>query len=75
MNMKYALCGIAIAAFVAPAFAASAFYVVHDSATMKCSIVEAKPMTGSAKLVGSTVYKTRAEAETGMKAEGICAPK
>lgn len=73
MNMKYALCGIALAAFVAPAFAASAFCVVHDSA--KCSIVEAKPMTGSAKLVGSTVYKTRAEAETGMKAEGICAPK
>ena len=75
MNMKYALCGIALAAFVAPAFAASAFYVVHDSATMKCSIVEEKPVGATMKMVGTTVYKTRAEAETGMKADGGCAPK
>jgi hypothetical protein len=33
MNMKYALCGIALAALVTPALAAGPFYVVQNIAT------------------------------------------
>jgi len=73
MNMKYALCGVALAALVTPALAANEFYVVQDTVTKKCSIVELKPTVATMTLVGKTVYKTQAEAESGMKAEKVCA--
>ncbi len=75
MNIKYALCGVALAALVTPALAAGQFYVVQDTATKKCSIVEAKPTDSSMALVGTTSYKTQAAAETGMNADKMCAPK
>ncbi len=44
------------------------FYVVQDVKTKKCTITESKPTTTETTVVsGDTVYKTRAEAETGMK--------
>ena len=73
MNMKYALCGVALAAFGTPALAANEFYIVKDTTSKKCSIVEQKPTNGTSALVGTTVYKTQAEAESGMKAEKSCA--
>ena len=73
MTLKYALCGLALAAFATPALAADAFYVVQDSATLKCSIVEQKPTVDTMKLVGTTVYKTEAEADIAMKADKGCA--
>jgi hypothetical protein len=73
MNVKYALCGVALAALVTPALAANEFYVVQDTVTKKCSIVELKPTVATMTLVGKTVYTTHAEAETGMKAEKVCA--
>jgi hypothetical protein len=75
MNVKYALCGVALAALVTPALAANEFYVVQDTATKKCSIVEQKPTVATITLVGTTVYKTQAAAEIGMKAEKLCASK
>lgn len=75
MNLKYTLCAIALAAVVTPALAAGEFYVVQDTSTKKCSIVEVKPTTATSTLVGSIVYKTQAEAQTGMAAEKICAAK
>jgi hypothetical protein len=75
MKMKYVLCGAAFAALVTPAFAASEFYVVQDTATSKCSIVEQKPTAATMELVGTTAYKTQAEAAAGMKADKICASK
>jgi hypothetical protein len=75
MNVKYALCGVALAALVTPALAANEFYVVQDTASKKCSVVEQRPTVATMTLVGTTVYKTQAEAETGMKAEKICAAK
>lgn len=75
MSIKYALCGIALAALATPALAASEFYVVQDTATMKCSVAEQKPTVATMKLVGTAVYKTQAEADTAMKADKICAPK
>jgi hypothetical protein len=75
MNIKYALCGVALAALVTPALAANEFYVVQDTASKKCSIAEQKPTVATMKLVGTATYKTQAEAETAMKADKICVAK
>ena len=72
MNVKYALCGIALAALSTSAFAAGEFYVVQDAATKKCSIVEQKPTLSTMTVVGTTVYKTQADAAAGMKVEKVC---
>ena len=75
MTMKYTLCAIAFAALVTPALAANEFYVVQDSATKKCSVVEQKPTAATSTQVGTVVYKTQAEADTAMKADKLCAAK
>jgi hypothetical protein len=62
-------------AFAAPAFAQTAtteFYVVQDSTTKKCTIVDKKPTTTTTVVVGNGVYKTRTEAEAGMKTVKVC---
>ena len=61
-------------AFVAPALAADEFYVVQDVKTKKCTIVDKKPTDTSMTVVSpsGTTYKTRAEAETGMKTVKVC---
>lgn len=62
-----------MAAFAAPAFAEE-FYVVQDTATKKCTIVDKKPTVATETIVSpsGTVYKTRAEAEAGMKTVKVC---
>jgi hypothetical protein len=64
----------AVAAFAAPAFAQSEFYVVQDTATKKCTIVDKKPTVSTQTVVtpSGTVYKSRAEAEAGMKTVKVC---
>jgi hypothetical protein len=69
--MKYALCGIALAALVTPALAANEFYVVQDSSKKGCSIVEKKPTEATIKVVG-LVHDTKAKAEVAMKADKTC---
>ena len=58
------------------AFAAQAqtteFYVVQDSSTKKCTIVDKKPTVTTTTVVGSGVYKTKVEAETAMKTVKVC---
>ena len=50
------------------------FYVVQDTATKKCTIVDKKPTTTTTVVVGDgKVFKTRTEAETGMKTVKVCA--
>ena len=64
-----------VASFAFPAFAQTAeFYVVQDTATKKCTIVDKKPTVTTQTIVtpAGTVYKTRAEAETGMKTVKVC---
>jgi hypothetical protein len=53
---------------------AQEFYVVQDTATKKCTIVDKKPTVTTTTVVspGGTVYKSRAEAETGMKTIKVC---
>lgn len=50
----------------------SEFYIVQDSSTKKCTIVDAKPTTTTTVVVGDGVYKTKTEAETAMKTVKVC---
>jgi hypothetical protein len=63
-----------LVAFSAPALAADEFYVVQDVKTKKCTIVDKKPATTTeTTIVGDgKVFKTRTEAETGMKSVKVC---
>ncbi|MGY8704565.1 hypothetical protein RAD16_02310 [Bradyrhizobium sp. 18BD] len=72
MNIKTMIAVAVLTSIAAPAFAQS-FYVVQDVKTKKCTITESKPTTTETTVVsGDTVYKTRAEAETGMKTVKVC---
>jgi hypothetical protein len=49
------------------------FYIVQDTATKRCTIVDKKPTTTTSVVVGDgAVFKTRTEAETGMKKIKVC---
>jgi type IV secretory pathway component VirB8 len=71
MKMKLITAAALVVAFAIPAFAAEEFYLVQDTATKHCSIVEAKPTESTMKAVGAA-HKTRAEAEAAMKADKSC---
>jgi hypothetical protein len=70
--MKKLIFVAGLVAFATPAFAD--FYVVQDSSTRKCTIVDKKPTTTTTTVVGGDgkVYTTRVEAENAMKTEKIC---
>lgn len=74
MNVKTIVAAALLAAFVTPAFAADEFYVVQDMKTKKCTIVDQKPVDTTTTVVSpsGTIYKTRSEAETGMKTVKVC---
>jgi len=67
---------IGAVAFAASAIAQSAtageFYVVRDASTKKCTIVDTKPTTTTVTVVDHGTFKTRTEAETGMKSMKVC---
>jgi hypothetical protein len=72
--MKKLLAATLLVAFVTPSLAADEFYVVQDVKTKKCTIVDKKPTTTTevTQVGGTTVYKSRTEAETGMKSVKVC---
>lgn len=74
MSVKTIVAAALLAAFVTPAFAADEFYVVQDVKTKKCTIVDQKPVDTTTTVVSpsGTIYKTRAEAEAGMKTVKVC---
>jgi hypothetical protein len=70
--MKKLMIAAMLVAFATPTLAAE-FYVVRDSTTKKCTVVDKKPTTSTTTVVGDgTVYKTREEAMTGMKTVKVC---
>ena len=72
MKLKTFVAAAVMTAVAAPAFAQS-FYVVQDVKTKKCT--ETKPTSLEVTVVnGDTVYKTKAEAESGMKTIKVCTP-
>jgi hypothetical protein len=70
--MKALMAGILVVAFAVPALAADEFYVVQDVKTKKCTIVDKKPTTTTVTQVGPVTFKTRTEAESGMKTIKVC---
>lgn len=74
MRLKTIAAAGLIAAFVTPAFAVDEFYVVQDVKTKKCTIVDKKPADTTTTVVSpsGTVYKSRTEAEAGMKTVKVC---
>jgi hypothetical protein len=70
---KHTICAVMLVAFVTPALAAK-FYVVRDTTTKECSVVEQRPTEATMKVVG-LVHKTQAKAEKAMKAAKICEHK
>ncbi|TMJ04280.1 MAG: hypothetical protein E6G97_07185 [Alphaproteobacteria bacterium] len=71
---KLILAAALTGAFVIPAFAQAEFYIVQDTATKKCTIVDKKPTVTTQTVVSpsGTIYKTRTEAEAGMKTVKVC---
>jgi hypothetical protein len=74
MKLRIATAALMVAAFSLPAFAADEFYVVQDVKTKKCTIVDKKPTDTSTTVVSpsGTIYKSRTEAESGMKTVKVC---
>jgi len=57
---------------VAESAIAAEFYVVRDSTTKKCTVVDTKPTTTTTTIVDNGTFKTKTEAETGMKTMKVC---
>ena len=74
MKSKLIIAAALAAAFTVPALAQTEFYVVQDTATKKCTIVDKKPTVTTQTIVtpAGTVYKTKTEAEAGMKTVKVC---
>jgi hypothetical protein len=77
MTRTYLLAGAVLVAFAAPSFAQTTtttteYYVVQDSSTKKCTIVDKKPTTSTMVQVGPVAFKSKTEAETGMKTVKVC---
>lgn len=51
---------------------AAEFYVVRDTTTKKCTVVDTRPTTTTTTIVDNGTFKTRTEAETGMKTMKVC---
>jgi hypothetical protein len=60
------------ASAVAETAVAAEFYVVRDATTKKCTIVDTKPTTTTTTVVDNGTFKTKTEAETGMKTMKVC---
>ena len=48
------------------------YYIVRDPATKKCTVVDKKPTTTTTTIVDNGIFKTRTEAESGMKTMKVC---
>jgi hypothetical protein len=71
-RMSLIAAGIAFA-WASPAAAqATEYYVVQDVKTKKCMVVDKKPTTQTTVVVSNGVFKTRTEAETGLKKIKVC---
>ena len=70
--MRKLVIAAALAAVATPALAAE-FYIVQDTSTKRCTIVEQRPTTQTMVVVGDgKVFTTRTEAESAMKTVQVC---
>jgi hypothetical protein len=66
-----ALVAFAATSAIAQTAVTTEYYVVRDPATKKCTVVDKKPTT-TTTIVDHGIFKTRTEAESGMKTMKIC---
>jgi hypothetical protein len=74
--MKKALVGTAfflISGFAVPVWA-DEFYIVRDLTTQKCAVVDKRPVTDTRTITMATdtIFKSRDDAEAGMKGIKVC---
>jgi hypothetical protein len=77
MKIKVAVAGALVAGFMLPAVAQAAdeYYLVQDTKTKTCKVVEQKPASGGEWTMVSPegrVYKTKSEAESAIKTTKVC---
>ena len=62
------------ASFIVPALAQDTWYVVRDTTTKRCTVVHERPTAKTMVIVtpAGTVYKTEAEAQSGMRTIKTC---
>ena len=72
MRLSLSIVPLALLA-TASAVTAAEFYVVQDTATKRCQVVEQKPTSITTVIVGDgKVYTTRSEADTAMRSVEVC---
>jgi hypothetical protein len=72
MRTKLLIAAVAVVAYATPSLAAE-FFIVQDSGTKRCHIVEQRPTTQTTTIVGpGTAYTTHTEAETAMRTVKVC---
>ena len=74
---KFLIIGAVSAFAVTSVYAQTAteYYVVRDASTKKCTVVDKKPTTSTTTVVDNGTFKTKTEAETGMKSIKVCTEK
>jgi len=77
MKLRIAVAGALVAAFALPvvAQAADEYYLVQDTKTKTCKIVDQKPASsGEWTMISPSgqIYKTKTEAESAMKSTKVC---
>jgi hypothetical protein len=72
--MKKAVVGIAFLVSSYAAVWAEEFYIVRDLATQKCTVVNKRPVTNTRTITLATdaIFKSRADAEAGVKSIKVC---
>ena len=71
MRIKLLVAAAGLVAFATPSLAAE-FYIVQDSTTKRCTIVEQRPAPGASVIVGDRGFGVRLEAENHMKTVEVC---
>ena len=77
--MKTMLVSVAVAAFAVPSALArtatttsSEYYLVPGCHDEKCTVVDKKPTSTTTTIVDNGTFKTKTEAETGIKSTKVC---
>ena len=76
--MTKSLAALAVsAALIMPAAAQTTYYIVQDTKTKRCSVVQEKPTTTTMTIVGPAgkVYTSETEAQTAMRTVKVCETK
>jgi hypothetical protein len=71
---KLLIAGAIVGGLIVPAAAQTVteYYVVRNPETKRCTIVTERPTATTTVIVGDRGYKTRTEAEGGLKTTKIC---